>query len=39
MRRRDLLLAGLAASVAAPALAQESELRIAAREAFLYAVR
>jgi hypothetical protein len=38
MRRRDILISGLAAGVAAPAMAQTSPLRAAAREAFLYAL-
>jgi hypothetical protein len=38
MRRRDLLIAGLATGVAGPALAETSRLRVAAREAFIYAL-
>jgi len=38
MRRRDLLITGLAAGVAGPAFAEDSPLRVAAREAFLYAL-
>ncbi len=39
MRRRELLIGGLAAGIAAPAFAAEaSPLRIAAREAFVYAM-